>query len=129
MVSTVTVDALLIDEAQDFDDPWLGFVVETVRPGRGGIALAGDDRQALYRDASRPWALAGRRVARLQLQRVIPQYPADPRGGWHRATRTARSAAGGSAGRGASRPDMGVRRWDEQAGGRRVGNRPPNRTR
>jgi hypothetical protein len=77
-----TVDALLIDEAQDFDDPWLGFVMETVRPGRGGIALAGDDRQALYRDASRPWALAGRSVARLQLQRA------------YRSTRQILAAAG-----------------------------------
>jgi hypothetical protein len=77
-----TVDALLIDEAQDFDDPWLGFAVETVRPGLGGVALAGDDRQALYRDASRPWALADRRVARLQLQRA------------YRSTRQILAAAG-----------------------------------
>ena len=47
------MDALLIDEAQDFDDAWLGFALETVRPGRGGGRPAGDARQALYRDASR----------------------------------------------------------------------------
>ena len=52
---------MLIDEAQDFDDAWLGFALDALRPGRGGAVLAGDEKQALYRDASRPWALkAGR---------------------------------------------------------------------
>jgi UvrD-like helicase C-terminal domain/AAA domain len=64
------IDALLIDEAQDFDDAWLGFVLDTLRPGRGGALLAGDERQALYRDPSRPWALEGRRVAHLRLERT-----------------------------------------------------------
>jgi hypothetical protein len=63
------VDALLIDEAQDFDDAWIDFALETVRPGRGGTVLAGDERQALYRDASRPRVLSGRRVTHLQLER------------------------------------------------------------
>jgi superfamily I DNA/RNA helicase len=64
------IDAVLIDEAQDFDDAWLGFALDTLRPGRGGAVLAGDERQALYRDASRPWALEGRRVAHLRLERT-----------------------------------------------------------
>jgi superfamily I DNA/RNA helicase len=63
------IDALLIDEAQDFDDAWLGFALDTLRPGRGAVILAGDKRQALYRDASRPWALEGRMVAHLRLER------------------------------------------------------------
>ena len=63
------VDALLIDEAQDFDDAWIDFALETVRPGRGGTVLSGDERQALYRDASRPRVLNGRRVMHLQLER------------------------------------------------------------
>lgn len=77
-----TIDALLIDEAQDFHDPWLSFALETVRPGRGGIVLAGDDRQALYRDASHPWALTGRQVSHLRLERA------------YRSTRQILSAAG-----------------------------------
>ena len=64
------IDALLIDEAQDFDDAWLGFALDNLRPGRGGAVLAGDPQQALYRDVSRPWALEGRRVAHLQLERT-----------------------------------------------------------
>ena len=63
------VDALLIDEAQDFDDAWVNFALETVRPGRGGTVLSGDDKQALYRDASHPRVLAGRQVTHLQLER------------------------------------------------------------
>ena len=63
------VDALLIDEAQDFDDAWIGFALETVRLGRGGTVLSGDERQALYRDASHPRVLTGRRVTHLQLER------------------------------------------------------------
>jgi hypothetical protein len=63
------IDAVLIDEAQDFGDAWLDFALDTLRPGRGGAVLAGDERQALYRDASRPWALGGRRVAHLRLTR------------------------------------------------------------
>lgn len=64
------IDAVLIDEAQDFDDAWLGFALDTLRPGRGGAVLAGDERQALYRDASRPWPLEGRGVAHLRLERT-----------------------------------------------------------
>jgi hypothetical protein len=63
------VDALLIDEAQDFDDAWIGFALETVRAGRGGTVLSEDGRQALYRDASRPHALTGRQVTHLRLER------------------------------------------------------------
>jgi hypothetical protein len=63
------VDALLIDEAQDFDDAWIGFALETVRSGRGGTVLSEDGRQALYRDASRPHALTGRQVTHLHLER------------------------------------------------------------
>ena len=46
------LDALLIDEWQDFMPPWTELAMALVKPGRGGIALAGDPRQALYRDAA-----------------------------------------------------------------------------
>ena len=64
------IDAVLIDEAQDFEDAWLAFVLDTLRPGRGGAVMAGDERQALYRDASRPWRPEGQQVASLRLYRT-----------------------------------------------------------
>ena len=55
--------------------------METVCPGRGGIVLAGDERQALYRSAPLG-ALAGRRSLAWQLQRA------------YRSTRQILAAAG-----------------------------------
>lgn len=63
-----TVDALLIDEAQDFRDAWVSFALETLRPGRGGAVIAGDDRQALYENSPVARALAGRRIDTLRLE-------------------------------------------------------------
>jgi hypothetical protein len=63
------LDALLIDEAQDFHDAWIGFALETVRSDRGGTVLAGDERQAIYRDTSQSRPLVGREVTHLQLER------------------------------------------------------------
>jgi hypothetical protein len=66
------LDALLVDEAQDFDGSWIGFAVAALRPGRGGCVLAGDARQALYRDGGslgEADGLDGRRVSRLALER------------------------------------------------------------
>jgi hypothetical protein len=63
------VDALLIDESQDFHDAWIRFSLATVRRGRGGAILAGDQRQSLYRDADRPPALTDRRVTQVRLER------------------------------------------------------------
>jgi len=40
-----TVDALLVDEGQDFRDAWISFAIETLRKGRGGIVIAGDERR------------------------------------------------------------------------------------
>lgn len=64
-----TVDALLVDEGQDFRDAWISFAIETLRKGRGGIVIAGDERQALYRNAPLSQALASRQVSRLTLER------------------------------------------------------------
>lgn len=55
-------DAVLVDEWQDFMDPWTRLLLATVRPGRGGVTLAGDPMQALYRDAHSDIALVGHDV-------------------------------------------------------------------
>jgi len=63
------IDALLIDEAQDFDDSWIAFAVATVRSACGGCVLAGDPRQTLYRDRAEPALPDGRWVTKLALDR------------------------------------------------------------
>ena len=62
-------DALLVDELQDFDPAWLQFALDTVRPGRGGALLVGDQAQGLYRDVDLTSALTGRDVVRHMLAR------------------------------------------------------------
>ncbi|WP_328459461.1 AAA family ATPase [Actinoplanes sp. NBC_00393] len=61
------VDAILVDEWQDFLPAWTRFALETLRPGRGGVLLAGDEDQALYRDVDVSKALAGRSVREITL--------------------------------------------------------------
>jgi superfamily I DNA/RNA helicase len=63
-----TVDALLIDEGQDFRDAWVSFALDALYPGRGGAVIAGDDRQALYGNSPVDRALAGRRIDTLRLE-------------------------------------------------------------
>lgn len=62
-------DAVLIDEWQDFMNPWTRLVLATVRKGRGGVTLAGDPNQALYRDAEPASVLRGRTVEHVGLER------------------------------------------------------------
>jgi len=45
-----SVDAVLIDEWQDFYPAWTGLTELVLRPGRGGMVAAGDPKQALYHD-------------------------------------------------------------------------------
>ena len=45
-----SVDAVLIDEWQDFYPAWTGLAELVLRPGRGGLVVAGDPKQALYHD-------------------------------------------------------------------------------
>jgi hypothetical protein len=61
------IDALFIDEYQDFHVGWLQYCMNTVREGRGGITLAGDARQALYTFEPPDAALKSRRVEHLSL--------------------------------------------------------------
>ncbi|KRF37391.1 3'-5' exonuclease [Nocardioides sp. Soil805] len=44
------IDAVLIDEWQDFYPAWTALAERVLRPGRGGIVVAGDPKQALYHD-------------------------------------------------------------------------------
>lgn len=44
------VDALFIDEVQDFHSAWLKYCIETQVIGHGGATLAGDTSQAIYRE-------------------------------------------------------------------------------
>lgn len=62
-------DALLVDEWQDFMDPWTRLALAAVKPGRGGVVLAGDPQQALYRDGCGEAALAGHKVETAELAR------------------------------------------------------------
>jgi superfamily I DNA/RNA helicase len=44
------VDAIFIDEVQDFYPAWLRYCIESQRLDRGGLTMAGDDSQAIYRE-------------------------------------------------------------------------------
>jgi hypothetical protein len=44
------IDALLVDEWQDFRAPYIQYLLSLLRPGRGGAMFAGDDKQAIYTD-------------------------------------------------------------------------------
>ena len=45
-----SVDAILIDEWQDFFPAWTALAKLVLRPERGGLVVAGDPKQALYHD-------------------------------------------------------------------------------
>lgn len=61
------VDAMLIDEAQDFMPAWTVLATALTVPGRGGTTLAGDPQQALYRDPQLAAALRGRDITTIEL--------------------------------------------------------------
>lgn len=44
------IDAIFIDEVQDFYPAWLRYCVESQRRDRGGVTMAGDESQAIYRE-------------------------------------------------------------------------------
>ncbi len=45
------VDALFIDEIQDFFPSWIEYCYECIRPGNGGMTVVGDEEQAIFREA------------------------------------------------------------------------------
>jgi superfamily I DNA/RNA helicase len=61
------IDALFIDEYQDFKVSWLGYCLSCVKDGKGGTSLAGDPPQALYRETPPNDALRSHEVENLEL--------------------------------------------------------------
>lgn len=53
------VDALFIDEVQDFYTGWLKYAIHCVRPNKGGSTIAGDPSQSIYIDCDVEPALKG----------------------------------------------------------------------
>ena len=55
-------DAVLIDEAHDFEAEWLSLAVKMVNPNTKAFLIAYDDMQALYKGMGRPvWSQLGSR--------------------------------------------------------------------
>jgi hypothetical protein len=44
------IDAIFIDEVQDFFPAWLRYCIESQQLDRGGLTMAGDESQAIYRE-------------------------------------------------------------------------------
>jgi len=62
------IDALLVDEWQDFSEPYITYLLNCVRPGRGGSVFAGDKGQAIYTDGLPKAALKGASVKNVTLK-------------------------------------------------------------
>ena len=64
----IDIDALLVDEWQDFKKPFLQYLLMVLRKQRGGAMFVGDANQAIYTDGfSSPFR--GRNVKKLSLDR------------------------------------------------------------
>ncbi|MFM8440468.1 MAG: 3'-5' exonuclease [Acidobacteriota bacterium] len=63
------IDALFIDEWQDFHPAWLRYLSHLVRRGRNSISLAGDERQGIYRSEFPREGLNGRAMDQVNLTR------------------------------------------------------------
>lgn len=63
------IDALFIDEYQDFRESWMIYCMATVKLNRGGITIAGDSKQAIYRFQPPDNAFADREVSTVLLNR------------------------------------------------------------
>jgi hypothetical protein len=62
------VDAMLIDEWQDFPAPYLRYLFASVRKKRGGTILAGDERQSIFLDEPADETLGGRTITKIGLK-------------------------------------------------------------
>jgi len=66
---TASCDAILIDEGQDFAPSWLALSYHALRPGQGGMVIASDEAQCIYRDAPTAAALPTAEVTTVFLHR------------------------------------------------------------
>ncbi len=69
-VAEDTCDAILVDEGQDFAGSWLMFAYRALKPGRGGMVIATDMAQCIYREeAIIPVVFPPSKVTRVELRR------------------------------------------------------------
>lgn len=61
------VDAIFIDEIQDFHSAWIKYCIETQVLGHGGATLAGDLSQAIYRETDIENVLSNYRLKKVTL--------------------------------------------------------------
>lgn len=66
---TKDLDAVLIDEAQDFFPAWIRYCLEATRMNKGGVVLVGDEKQSIYRAGSFAGAFQGHDVEVTKLSR------------------------------------------------------------
>lgn len=64
------VDALLVDEWQDFKEPYIEYLLGSVRDGRGGAVFAGDSGQAIYTDG-----LPNQAIKQIEVKKVKLKVP------------------------------------------------------
>lgn len=62
-LGAASCDAILIDEGQDFAASWLAFARQALRPDRGGMVIASDRAQSIYRNDSLVDALGTEEIA------------------------------------------------------------------
>ena len=65
---TKDIDAMLVDEWQDFSTPYISYLLHTIRQKRGGIVFAGDENQSIYTDGLPSDALKNLEVKKVKLK-------------------------------------------------------------
>lgn len=65
---TKDVDAMLVDEWQDFSPPYISYLLQTIRKNKGGIVFAGDEMQSIYTDGLPSGALKDLEVKKANLK-------------------------------------------------------------
>ena len=65
---TKDIDAMLVDEWQDFSTPYISYLLNTIRKKKGGIVFAGDEKQSIYTDGLPSDALKNIEVKKVKLK-------------------------------------------------------------
>ena len=65
---TKDIDAMLVDEWQDFSPPYVSYLLNTMRKNKGGIVFAGDEKQSIYTDGPPSSALKNVEVNLIKLK-------------------------------------------------------------